>query len=414
MAFAHPEYLVPSVIALVLALYPLPWHLRTGNIATLSMIFWMTLLNIVHIVNCIVWVDSSAPRANWWGDISTLIIVTYNYALPTAHLVLAKQLESFTSLRPHSPLYDSSARKRHRIFDISVTIGAPVVGYLIHLSNMDRRFYIVERLGPQAATYWNAWGVIWMAIVPILIAVTVVVYTIMALVNIYLRRQQMLSLIASDASVNRDQFYRLMFLTISEVGTCGLRAIFNLMSFQNGPQPMGHRGAPFHNLTKIESIEWSSTTTSGRLTLHLSFFTVVACSYVFFMCFATSTETKRFYSNVVRKIFPCIPESRTSRIHKLGSVDTGMSRSNAIGTYSSATTGPISPTTPKDMDISLEEMLHAPALGKNGHWAISRGLNRVGLAPSVTTQESKYEEETADALYLPSMAAEEKTSSSMV
>lgn len=42
---------------------------------------------------------------------------------------------------------------------------------------MDRRFYIVERLGPQAATYWNAWGVIWMAIVPILIAVTVVVYT---------------------------------------------------------------------------------------------------------------------------------------------------------------------------------------------------------------------------------------------
>lgn len=110
----------------------------------------------------------------------------------------------------------------------------------------------------------------------------------MALVNIYLRRQQMLSLIASDASVNRDQFYRLMFLTISEVGTCGLRAIFNLMSFQNGPQPMGHRGAPFHNLTKIESIEWSSTTTSGRLTLHLSFFTVVACSYVFFMCFATS------------------------------------------------------------------------------------------------------------------------------
>lgn len=52
MAFAHPEYLVPSVIALVLPLYVLPWHLRTSNIATLSMIFWMSLLNIVHIVNC--------------------------------------------------------------------------------------------------------------------------------------------------------------------------------------------------------------------------------------------------------------------------------------------------------------------------------------------------------------------------
>ncbi|KJE05297.1 pheromone a factor receptor [Cryptococcus gattii NT-10] len=403
MAFAHPEYLIPSVIALVLPFYVLPWHLRTGNIATLSMVFWMSLLNIVHIVNCIVWVDNSTPRANWWGDISALIIVSYNYALPTAHLVLAKQLESFTSLRSHSPLYDFSARKRHRIFDISVTMGAPVVGYLIHLSNMDRRFYIIERLGPQAATYWNAWGVIWMAMVPILIALIVAVYTVMALVNICLRRQQMLSLIASDASVIRDQFYRLMFLTLSEVGTCGLRAIFNLMSFQNGPQPMGHRGAPSHNLTIIESLEWSSTTARGRLTLHLSFFTVVACSYVFFMCFATSTETKRFYSKTVRKIFPCIPESRTSRIHKLGSFDTGLSRSNATGTYPSAAAGPISPITHKDMDISLKGMLHAPALDKTGQWSINRGLNRVEIAPSVTTHGSKYDEETADSLYLPSM-----------
>ncbi|KIR59857.1 hypothetical protein I314_04292 [Cryptococcus bacillisporus CA1873] len=147
------------------------------------MIFWMSLLNIVHIVNCIVWVDNSTPRANWWGDISALTIVSYNYALPTAHLNLAKQLESFTSLRPHSRLYDSSVRKRHRIFDISVTIGAPVVGYLIHLSNMDRRFYIVERLGPQVATHWNAWGVIWMPMVPILIALIMAVYTVVALVT---------------------------------------------------------------------------------------------------------------------------------------------------------------------------------------------------------------------------------------
>lgn len=229
---------------------------------------------------------------------SSDISVSYNYALPTAHLNLAKQLESFTSLRPHSRLYDSSVRKRHRIFDISVTIGAPVVGYLIHLSNMDRRFYIVERLGPQVATHWNAWGVIWMPMVPILIALIMAVYTgeqssLMRFMkcgsqissrgsrNICLRRQQMLSLIGSDASVSRDQFYRLMFLTLSEVGTCGLRAIFNFMSFQNGPQPMGRRGAPFHNLTII-------ATARGRLTLHLSFFTVVACSYVFFMCFATS------------------------------------------------------------------------------------------------------------------------------
>lgn len=125
------------------------------------------------------------------------------------------------------------------------------------------------------------------------------------------------------------------------------------------------------------------------------------------------TETKRFYSKIVRKIFPCTPESRTSRIHKLGSVDTGLSQSNPTGTYSSATAGPISPTTPKGMVISLEGMLHATALGKNGQWSINRGLNRVEIAPSVTTHGSKYDEETADALYLLSMT-EEKIKCSMV
>lgn len=52
MAFSHPELLGPSLIALLCALYPAPWHIRNRNIATLSMIFWMTSLNLVHIVNC--------------------------------------------------------------------------------------------------------------------------------------------------------------------------------------------------------------------------------------------------------------------------------------------------------------------------------------------------------------------------
>nr|ODN95032.1 pheromone a factor receptor [Cryptococcus depauperatus CBS 7855] len=404
----HPEYVAPSIIAFVLCLYPLPWHMRTGNIATLTMIFWMAWLNLVHIVNSIVWADDAVPRAKVWGDISAIIIVAYNFALPTAHLVLAKQLESYTSLRPHSPLYDNNSRRRHKIFDITVSIAAPVVGVLLHLSNMDRRFYIVEAFGPLPATYWNTWGVIWMAIVPILIAAACATYTVMALVNIHLRRQQMLSMIASDASVNRDQFYRLMFLTLAELGTCGLRAIFNLMSFHNGPQPMGHRGPPIHNLTKIESIAFHTVKPAGKLTLHLSFFTVVACSYVFFLCFATSTETKRFYYNVVRKIFPCLPEHHSSRMNKLGSIDTSQSRSNATGTFTSTTGSvPFSPTTPKDVEISLEDMLATPKLDKNSQWTRN---NTDDLSPSLKTNEShKYDEEAAEELYLPPMQTDKKS-----
>jgi len=67
-----------------------------------------------------------------------------------------------------------------------------------------------------------------------------------------------------------------------------IRAIFNLMSFQNGPQPLGHRGEPTHNFKIIEQIAWSEVKHSGTKVINLSYFTVVACSIVFFLCFATS------------------------------------------------------------------------------------------------------------------------------
>ena len=157
-------------------------------------------------------------------------------------------------------------------------------------------------------------------IAPICIAGGVAVYTVMALVNIYLRRQQMLTMIASDASVNREQFIRLLFLTHAEIGTCLIRAVFNLLSFQNGPQPFNHRGPPTHNLKLIERVMWDEIP-QGHRVLNLQFYTVVACSIVFFLCFATSHETKRFYWRVVYTIFPCLPERNDRR--KLGSLDEG-------------------------------------------------------------------------------------------
>ncbi|OCF44175.1 pheromone a factor receptor [Kwoniella heveanensis CBS 569] len=429
MAFKHVELLVPSIIAQVLALYPLPWHIRTKNIATLSMIFWMSALNLVHNVNSVVWDQDAEPRARVWGDISVIVIVGYNFALPTSHLLLAKQLESLTSLRPHSPLYDDSARRRHRLFDLCITFAAPTIGVLVHLSNMDRRYYVVESYGPLPSTYWNGWGVFWMAVVPIIIAAACAAYTAKALYNIVMRRKQMLSMIATGASVNKEQFVRLMFLTMAELGTCGLRAIFNLMSFHNGPQPLGHLGPPIHNLTTIESIPLSAISARGMLVMQLSYFTVIACSYIFFLCFVTSAEVKRFYGTILRRLFPCLPEPRSaSALHKLGSMDTGLNSARIqIHTTTSTHTSPSgggfgfgshsqhqydrrdsasgpaswnskSPMDKEDMNISLEDMLGTPQVGSDGRY-----YPRKGSASSSSSSTKTYDEE---AVHLPPMLTE--------
>ncbi|WWC69207.1 uncharacterized protein I206_103144 [Kwoniella pini CBS 10737] len=418
MTFKHFELLIPSLIATILALYPLPWHIRTRNIATLSMIFWMTCLNMVHNVNCIAWDDNSDIKARVWGDISTVIIVGYNFALPTAHLLLAKQLESLTTLRPHSPLYDDKSRRKHNFFDLSITLLSPIIGVLVHLSNMDRRFYVVESFGPMPATYWNGWGVFWMAVIPICIACACAVYTALALINIIKRRKQMLSMIATGASVNKEQFVRLLFLTIAELGTCCLRAIFNLMSFQKGPQPLGHFGPPIHNLRLIGSIPLSLVSERGMLVLRLSYFTCVACSYVFFLCFVTSAEVKRFYGQLIHRIFPCIPEPKSVQ-NQMGSMESSFNSnksgkiqihtSSSTSTYiSTDSTMPLSPRTPirssnfanhNDKDISLEDMLGTPVMGPQGVYMPRKGSN--GTIDSKNTYDSSN-------IYLPPMLTDQE------
>lgn len=88
----------------------------------------------------------------------------YNYGLPLSHLILSRQLESCTSLRTDSPLYDSPSRHRARILDLSLAIAGPIVGFLVSLSCRAGRFLILEAYGPMPAVYWDTWGVVWVAV----------------------------------------------------------------------------------------------------------------------------------------------------------------------------------------------------------------------------------------------------------
>lgn len=178
--------------------------------------------------------------------------VGYNYGLPLSHLILAKQLESCTSLRSDSSLFDEGRRRRQRIFDICLATVGPTVGYLVSLSCRQTRFNVVENYGPLPGIYWDTWGIVWVAVswigvygpadilenvgcyrtpihesaklisqvVPIFIAMLCFGYTAQACYNILRRRQQMRTILSKNAAIDRNHFWRLMILANAELGTC--------------------------------------------------------------------------------------------------------------------------------------------------------------------------------------------------
>lgn len=66
----HPDYAVWSFIGFIMVLLPSPWHWRARNIATLSLIFWVAMANLVVFVNSLVWADNFKDTAPVWCDIS--------------------------------------------------------------------------------------------------------------------------------------------------------------------------------------------------------------------------------------------------------------------------------------------------------------------------------------------------------
>jgi pheromone a factor receptor len=65
----HPDYAIFSFLAMFAVSLPLPWHWKARNIATLSIIFWLLLANLVIFVNGIVWAGNYVDRSPVWCDI---------------------------------------------------------------------------------------------------------------------------------------------------------------------------------------------------------------------------------------------------------------------------------------------------------------------------------------------------------
>ena len=65
----HAELSVGAFIATVLVLVPLPWHWRARNVATLSMIVWLFVSNVIYGVNSIIWAGSVSNSAPVWCDV---------------------------------------------------------------------------------------------------------------------------------------------------------------------------------------------------------------------------------------------------------------------------------------------------------------------------------------------------------
>ncbi len=66
----HREFAPVTFLAALSLVLPLPWHWRVGNVATLSIICWLFIMNVIYGVDALVWANNVDIVVPVWCDIS--------------------------------------------------------------------------------------------------------------------------------------------------------------------------------------------------------------------------------------------------------------------------------------------------------------------------------------------------------
>ena len=138
----HAELPVGAFVAALLVLVPLPWHWRACNVATVSIIAWLFVSNIVYAINSIIWAGNVEDSAPVWCDISefdlshlqccflqailaTKVQVGANMALPACCLCICIHLERIASVRQVCTSHSDKVRRM--VFDGALCWAIPMI-----------------------------------------------------------------------------------------------------------------------------------------------------------------------------------------------------------------------------------------------------------------------------------------------
>ncbi|KAF8153836.1 pheromone A receptor-domain-containing protein [Crassisporium funariophilum] len=205
----HPEFAPVAIISALSLLLPLPWHWRAGNVATLSIITWLFVSNIIYAADALVWGDNVDIVSPLWCDITTKLIIGANFALPAACLCICIHLERVASVRVART--NVSDKRRRQLFEAAMCFGLPLIFMGLHYIVQGHRFDIIEGYGCRPTTYFSIPAIFIVWIPPIIMSIASIVYAGLALRHFMIRRLSFAAhLNSSSSALTTSRYLRLM------------------------------------------------------------------------------------------------------------------------------------------------------------------------------------------------------------
>ncbi|KAI9057578.1 B mating type pheromone receptor [Trametes sanguinea] len=312
----YPEFPVGAFLAAVLVLIPLPAHWRSRNIATVSIIIWLFVLDVVYGVNTIVWDSNIRKHLFVWCDITTKLAIGASVALPAATMCVCRNLELVASGRIARLTRDDKRRKI--AFDLAMCFGLPALVMALHYIVQGHRFDILEFVGCLPATYYSIPAVFIIWFPPLLLSVLTSVYAALALRHFFRQRLTFaMQLKNSNSALSTGRYLRLVAMSILQiVWQTTLTALTMYDNISPGLRPWTNWADVHSDFGRVDTIPMFVYPVSYQRQFFLFLWVMPVSSYIFFIFFGFGEEAVKDYKNAFKwircKFFrQTLPESKT-------------------------------------------------------------------------------------------------------
>ncbi|EMD35235.1 STE3-like pheromone receptor B mating type [Gelatoporia subvermispora B] len=291
----HPEFPYVALFAAACLLVPLPWHWRARNIATLSIIAWLFVIDVIYAVDAIVWKHSVDIVIPVWCDITTKIIIGSNIALPAASMCVSIHLEQVSSIRQVS--FTKASKRRRQIIELVLCWLVPAIWMALHYCVQGHRFDILEDYGCRPTTYVSIPAIFLIWVPPLMMAVVAMVCSGLAFYH-FLRQRISFArhLQSTNSGLNTSRYLRLMAMSIVEM-LLGIAATSATLAFSViwDMRPWTNWANVHWDFSRIDLYATFGTPPFILTYYYVLWWIPPASSFIFFFFFAFGQEAMKEY-----------------------------------------------------------------------------------------------------------------------
>ncbi|EGN92611.1 hypothetical protein SERLA73DRAFT_65479 [Serpula lacrymans var. lacrymans S7.3] len=298
------EIPVVSFICAALVLVPLPCHLRARNIATVSIIAWLFVVNVIYAIDAIVWSNNSRIIAPVWCDITSTLITGVHIALPAACLCICIHLEQIASF---SQVATPVAKRRRIIFESLMCFGLPLVYIALHFIVQSHRFDVFEGFGCRPTTFTSIPAIFLVWIPPLFLSLATLVHAGLSWRHFLCRGIQFARCgYGSPLSLTSSHYIRLVVISVAEV-VWVLIVISVEMRFKlsSGLEPWTSLSDVHKDFSRVLTFGVQDTSRSTISSLLFSWIATPIESLLFFALFASGNDAVAGYKRCGNWIKHC-------------------------------------------------------------------------------------------------------------